>query len=187
VVKQTVNANAFTLAKLPSKVKVAGGQNTLDYYAVLAEVGAGKWSPKRDARSWIRFCLTAHHMQATTVLRRSKEMQRLWDAIELEVSKRRLLERAIPALVDAAVRFRIRNATYRVVTDVSETVAGRDLKSLVDAGLIVPKGDKRSRFYTASEALRRIREQTREPRFRLVDPFREEPPRRKLLAPGLGI
>src|SRR4029079_14762163 len=37
------------------------GRNTPEYYAVLTEVGNGKWQPQRDARPWIRFCLQAHY------------------------------------------------------------------------------------------------------------------------------
>lgn len=147
------------------------GRNTEEYYSVLAEVGGGSWSPGRDTRPWIRFCLTAHYRQATTVLRRTKEMQRLWDALEFEVQKHRLPSRVIPALVDAALGFRVRNSTYRAGAEVSEVVAGRDLKSLADLGLIVRQGERRGRFYLASETLARIRETTREPRPAMPDPF----------------
>jgi Fic family protein len=159
------------------------GRNTEDYYSVLAEVGGGRWSPGRDARPWIRFCLTAHYRQVTTVLRRTKEMNRLWDAVELEVQKLRLPSRVIPALVDAAIGFRIRNATYRVGADVSEPVAGRDLKSLADLGLIVGNGERRGRFYLASKTLQKIRETTREPRIPVPDPFGKSDTKASSLAP----
>lgn len=35
------------------------GRNTADYYAVLREVAQGSRTPARDARPWLRFCLTA--------------------------------------------------------------------------------------------------------------------------------
>jgi Fic family protein len=44
------------------------GRNTQAYYDILAEVGAGSWNPHRNARPWIRFCLTAHYRQAMTHL-----------------------------------------------------------------------------------------------------------------------
>jgi hypothetical protein len=147
------------------------GRNTEDYYSVLAEVGGGSWSPGRDARAWIRFCLTAHYRQAATVLRRTKEMHRLWDALEFEVQKHRLPSRVIPALVDAALGFRVRNATYRAGAEVAEVVAGRDLKSLAALGLIEGHGERRGRFYLASKILAEIRETTREPRIVIPDPF----------------
>lgn len=37
------------------------GANTDQYYAVLAEVGQGKWNPTSDALPWVRFSLKAHY------------------------------------------------------------------------------------------------------------------------------
>ncbi len=159
------------------------GRNTEDYYAVLAEVGGGSWSPSRDARAWIQFCLTAHYRQATTVLRRSKEMHRLWDALEFEVRKHGLPSRVIPALVDAALGFRVRNATYRAQSEVAEVVAGRDLKSLAALGLIEGHGERRGRFYLASKILAKIRETTREPRIPVPDPFGKSDATKSSVAP----
>jgi Fic family protein len=56
------------------------GDNTEHYYAVLAEVGQGKWSPERSALPWVRFCLKAHYQQAATIIRRNDEYSRLFDA-----------------------------------------------------------------------------------------------------------
>ena len=65
------------------------------------------------------------------------------------------------ALYDAAYGMRIRNATYRAVFDdgpeaITDATATRDLKQLVDAGLFLPKGVKRGRFYVPSEDLREV-------------------------------
>ena len=140
------------------------GRNTQSYYDVLALVGKGRWSPQSDVRPWLRFCLTAHHRQARTLLRRSREMERAWNEIEEEVKKRHLPERVQLALSDATLGYRIRNSTYRSAAQISETLASRDLKLLVDQGLLIAGGEKRGRFYTASPILRKIRERTREPR-----------------------
>jgi Fic family protein len=140
------------------------GHNTRAYYDVLAKVGRGRWSPGSDSRPWLHFCLTAHYRQARTLLRRSKEMQRIWDEIEEEVKRRRLPERVQFALSDATLGYKVRNATYRSVADISETLASRDLKLLVDEGLLVPAGEKRGRSYVGSPILKSIREKTREPR-----------------------
>lgn len=147
------------------------GRNTLAYYSVLAEVGAGSWHPERDARPWVRFCLRAHYHQALTLLRRSREMNQLWDAVEELIQKRRLPDRMIPALADAAYGRRLRNTTYRTATDVSEAVAGRDLKTLVESGLLEKQGENRGRYYVASPELVEIRRKTVEPRTPLPDPF----------------
>ena len=148
------------------------GRNTEAYYHVLAEVAAGSWHPEHNARPWVRFCLKAHYQQASTLLRRSRIIQRLWDILEVEVRRLRLPERTIYALVDAAFGYRVRNATYRAVAEVSENLASRDLKLLTDQGLLEAKGEKRGRFYVASHVLKGIRQEADEPR-RSADPFAE--------------
>jgi Fic family protein len=148
--------------------------NTQAYYAVLGEVGAGSWHPQRDARPWVRFCLNAHLQQAFTVSRRVKEADKLWSELESELSRRKLDERMIPVLYDAAIGIRVRSARYRLVADVSSQVAAIDLRALVTEGLLEPKGEKRGRSYVASKALRAIYQKTREPRTVYEDPFQTE-------------
>jgi len=132
------------------------GRNTQAYYDVLAEVGAGAWHPERDARPWLRFSFTAHLRQARTLLLRIRESERLWDELERLVGRRGLPDRAIPVLWDAAMDFRVRNATYRAIHDdeITEQTASRDLRQLVDAGLLVAHGEKRGRFYIAGDEVR---------------------------------
>jgi hypothetical protein len=128
---------------------------------------------------WIKFCLTAHHLQAETLLRRSQEAGRLWSELEAEIHRRGLLERMILALHDAAFGYRVRNTIYRKAAEVSDAVASRDLAQLVTAGLLVAKGEKRGRFYMAGEWLHKVRAETRLTKI-ASDPFtgeqvREEP------------
>jgi Fic family protein len=149
-------ARAGTLAPEFSSIEEYLGRNTREYYDVLLDVGAGNWNPRRDARSWVRFCLTAHFRQASTILRRSREVERTWDALEVEVKKRKLPERTILALSDAASGLRVRNAAYRSVADISVQVATKDLKLLVDRGLLVSSGEKKWRSYEASETQRTL-------------------------------
>jgi Fic family protein len=176
-----VLARSGALAPTFSSIEEYLGRNTRAYYAVLAEVGGGRWNPAGNPRAWIRFCLTAHFRQATTLLRRTERMRRIWDAAEAEVSKRNLPERLIFALVDATYGYKVRNATYRPAADVTDNLASRDLKALVDAGLLVPKGERRGRYYIGSEILMAIREMTR-PLKAVEDPFLSPEP----YLPGLG-
>jgi Fic family protein len=178
-----VLARSGVLAPPFSSIEEYLGRNTLAYYDVLAEVGGGVWQPERDARPWLRFCLTAHYRQASTLLLRTRELERLWEVLEKEVSKLGLAERTIFALADAASGLRVRNATYRPVAEVNDSVAGRDLKSLVEKGLLLPEGEKRGRYYVASDALKGLRARTRETR-RFEDPFDEKPAPGPLL-PGM--
>ncbi|MCY3914111.1 MAG: Fic family protein [Chloroflexi bacterium] len=150
------------------------GRNTDAYYDVLAEVGGGAWQPQRDARPWVRFTLTAHYRQAWTLLRRAAEGERRSEVLELELSRRRLPERSVFALWDAAQGFRVRNATYRELAEVSLVVAGRDLKALSDSGLLVAQGQARGRYYVASNALKTLEASIRRDRTPIPDPFEED-------------
>ncbi len=149
------------------------GRNTQQYYDVLAEVGAGSWYPGRDARPWIRLMLAAHLRQAKTLLRRVRESEQLWDKLERLTAQLALPDRTIAVLWDAAMGYRVRNATYRAIFEesaeelISEAVASRDLRQLVEADLLVPKGEKRGRFYLPSESLWTLRQEiirARDPR-----------------------
>jgi Fic family protein len=166
-----VLARSGTLAPQFSSIEEYLGDNTRAYYDILAEVGAGAWHPKRDARPWIRFCLTAHFQQATKLLRRAREIDKLWNMLEEEIRTHQLPERVIYALSDAAVGWRVRNATYRPVAEISDQLAGRDLLLAVKAGLLIARGERRGRYYERSPRLLEIRERTREPRIELDDPF----------------
>lgn len=150
------------------------GRNTPEYYGVLASVGGGAWHPERDARPWVRFCLTAHYRQALTLLRRSREMQRLWDALEEVVGALHLPARVVAPLSDAALGFRVTNGRYRALTEVTPNLASRDLATLCRVGLLEPKGERRGRHYVASDRTRALYAAVREERRPLPDPF--EPP-----------
>ncbi|MER7211073.1 Fic family protein [Streptosporangium sp. NPDC000239] len=141
------------------------GRNTPAYYAVLAEVGQGSWNPGNDARPWLRFMLTAHLRQARTHLVRIRESGLLWTALERLTETHRLPERVMAVMFDAAMGFRIRNQTYRTALErsgeepITESTANRDLRQLVDTGLIEPRGEKRGRYYVAGGELAAIREE----------------------------
>jgi Fic family protein len=156
-----VLAREGILAQVFCSIEEYLGHNTQEYYNVLAEVGQGRWNPQHNALAWIRFCLTAHYRQAETVLRRSQEARRLWEVLEAEIKQRRLQERTLLALHDAAFGFRVRNTTYRKAAEVSDAVASRDLGMLVAEGLLEAQGEKRGRCYVAGEFLARLRAETR--------------------------
>jgi Fic family protein len=130
------------------------GANEMPYYDVLKEVGQGAWHPEHDCSAWIRFCLTAHYRQTLTVLRRARLAQRFWSVAEREVERAKLNERCVSAVAHAMNGFGVRNATYRLMEDVSEAVASRDLKALVDSDIFQAHGEKRGRYYSPVERLR---------------------------------
>jgi len=151
------------------------GRNTREYYGVLAKVGQGSWHPDNDSRPWVRFNLTAHYRQAKTLMGRTRMIAKLWDQLENEIKQRNLPDRVIYALSDAAMGLSIRSAHYRNAAEVSNIVASRDLKALVDSGLLTAAGEKRGRTYASSDQIRRIWQEIRnsEPR-RIPDPFGSE-------------
>jgi Fic family protein len=150
------------------------GRNSQAYYAVLAEVGQGSWHPERNALPWIRFCLTAHYNQAITLLRRIHESITRWEALEEAVKAKGLNPRVLPALADASINLKVTNPSYRKQADISNQIAKIDLKNLVLAGFLEPRGEKRGRYYVAGEPVRRIREEHRMTK-RAADPFEDEP------------
>lgn len=150
------------------------GRNDLDYRAVLAHVGQGSWHPENDAAPWVQFCLRAHFRQATTLLRRARETMQVWEQLEAEIKQRRLPDRVIMALADAAFGHKVHNSTYRAAAQINKVLASRDLKSLVGCGLLVPIGERRGRSYVASELVKDIRQRVREPK-KVEDPFAAMP------------
>lgn len=154
-----VLAREQIFAPVFSSIEEYLGRNTRDYYETLAEVGKREWHPESDARPWVRFCLTAHYRQAQSVLRRVQAFEQMWSIAAQLASDRRLPERCIGPICEAAYGVRVRRATYRsnVATTYGEAIpdqtASRDLRALVNAGLFVPIGDTRGRFYVPSDDL----------------------------------
>jgi Fic family protein len=152
------------------------GRHTAEYYEVLSRVGQGSWHPENDTRAWIRFNLKAHVQQAELLRVRADRTASVWGDLEEIVKDRGLPERAIYALFDATVGFRVRNSTYRPVAEVSEQVASRDLKAMVDADLLVALGEARGRSYASGPSLRDLWKRIRQlfP-YIAVDPFVQGP------------
>lgn len=146
------------------------GRNQQAYYDVLAQVGGGGWNPGRDCRPWVRFCITGHYRQAQTLLRRLKETERIYSDLVAEVMRRGFPERMALGLLESAAGLRVRNASYRVTADVSNNLASRDLKALVDSGLLVAQGERRGRHYLAGQRVTEIAQRHRLPRG-IPDPF----------------
>jgi len=132
------------------------GRNTQAYYDILAYTGQGQWRPEGDALPWIKFNLRAHYMQAQTVERRVRISEELWLQLTDLVSSRGLPERAIFALWTASLGLRLRRPAYQVDAEVEQGAANRDLKAMVQAGLLEPRGETRGRFYLGTDPLRAI-------------------------------
>jgi Fic family protein len=149
------------------------GANTQSYYEILAEVGRGSWKPEGDARPWIRYCLEAHYIQAASVLRRAREAEQIWVAVDELRRDKGLPERSVGSLFDATIGLRIRNSSYRrdvesaELEEITNQVATNDLKKMVNAGLFYQRGSKRGTYYVRTEILEAIRDRVRADRQRL--------------------
>jgi hypothetical protein len=72
------------------------------------------------------------------------------------------MRRAISALYDAVYGLRVRNSVYRASLagtqdEISDQIAGRDLKTMAAMGLLVSHGERRGRYYTAAAELIEVR------------------------------
>ncbi|GGX81468.1 Fic family protein [Streptomyces fructofermentans] len=130
--------------------------NTREYYAALRTVQAGSWQPKRDAASWIRFCLTAHHLQAQEVQRRFEAASRLWFRLEQLAEQHHLGDRTISALY-AAAQGHLRRTTYQAEESLTRDQALADLRTLRRLDLITPVGHARTQRYIGGTALSEMR------------------------------
>jgi Fic family protein len=156
-----VLAREQILAPAFSSIEEYLGRNTQAYYRVLQQVGSLTWQPQRDARSWIRFCLEAHFVQASSVLRRVKESEEIWTRLEAVCSEKRLPPRVLSALFDATIGMKVRNSSYRAALAMSdETISNQlatdDLRAMVNAGLLRRFGARRGSYYQAADPLQSI-------------------------------
>ncbi len=147
------------------------GNNTQNYYDVLAATGHGSWQPRRDATMWVKFNLRAHHMQAHTVRRRFDEAEAQWQNIDELLATHKLNERVGAALFDAMLGLRVTRPSYIKLTELDERTATRDLVAAAAAGLLEARGERRGRHYVAGAPLREIQERLRASRKPLEDPY----------------
>ena len=149
------------------------GANTDDYYSLLAVTGAGEWNPQRSTKLWITFILRAHHMQAQTLRCRFNEASQHWASIDEILARHRLPERIGDLLFDAGLGFRVTRPRYLKHVDVDERQATRDLTRLTELELLVAHGHTKGRYYTAGPGLLAVREQLRQDRQPVIDPYPE--------------
>ncbi len=183
-----VLARDRVVAPVLSSIEEFLGRNTEAYYQVLEDVGAGAWHPQRDARAWLRFCLRAHYFQADTTMRRRKEIEQVWVGCVELAEARGLPERCAAGLMDLTFGLRLRRGTYRsaietaIGEEISDLMASRDLKAMVDSELVEAVGERRGRYYLAGDPLVDLRRKVRAARPEKAhdDPFQIVRDRRQL-------
>ena len=139
------------------------GTHGSEYHEMLGRAlqGAETAASERAARAWVRFCLGAHVLQATSLVRRARRWEEVWRELESLVAAHHLPDRSIAALFDAALGLRVRNSSYRATLQsghegISHQVATTDLRAMAQAGLLEPRGNKRGTSYGAAGRLRRL-------------------------------
>ena len=155
------------------------GRNTPSYYQALGSVHDGQWTPERDTRSWIEFCLTAHYRQARTLQRRIDQYEALWGRCEDLAAHHKLPDRVVGALSDAARGRTLWRSLYVKVArhstgdDISDMTGTRDLLAMHRAGLLDAIGEKRGRRYRATPELRGVWREitTQRPSLKVEDPY----------------
>jgi Fic family protein len=179
-----VFARDGTLSPIFCSIEEWLGRNTAEYYRILAETGKGAWRPQNNAHEWVKFCLRGHFQQAHTLVKRNEWLSKIYREVEKIMQVHGLSDRFGTALMDAAIRLRVRAARYRQEHDVSDVVASRDLRRLCDEGLLIPHGERRGRYYTGSPILLKIGERFKNFR-KAEDPY--EMVKRLSESPALGL
>ncbi len=146
------------------------GKKQQDYYDILASVGQGSWHPENNPMPWIKFMLRAQFTQAAVLMWRINLLEHLWMEFADALDKSGFPERMVQPLVDAAVGLKVRNASYRHIADISDNLASRDFKALVDLGYLKATGNNRGRTYEAAEGVKKIWRRVYMP-FQMDDPF----------------
>ncbi|MET7417734.1 Fic family protein [Dactylosporangium sp. NPDC005555] len=122
------------------------GRNTFDYYDALRDVGRERWRPHGETLPWVRFCLRAHHMQMQRVRQRLDHAALLWERLEALG----LPSRTTSALYAAAEGGRVRRTSYQRDEGLTTDQATRDLRMLLERGLLEQRGQTKGRFYVAA-------------------------------------
>jgi Fic family protein len=130
-------------------------RNTLSYYAVLEDTGGRTFQPERDAHSWVRFNLRAHHQQARLVWLRLERARRTWDDLTTLVNRLGLPERTVSALHTAALG-QLRREVYQQDEGLSRDQAIRDIRRLEAEGLLDSHGYGVTLYYVAAGRARDV-------------------------------
>jgi Fic family protein len=153
IVQSLVLARGGLLAPELVSIEEYLGRNTDTYYATLQRVQGGSYQPERDAGPWVRFCVQAHLEQARRRLAQVAEAGRRWSFLEQLVERRSWPDRLVIALEQSLFEG-VDRASYLAEADVSSPTASKDLRRLLDAGLVGQHGRGRTKRYLASESLR---------------------------------
>lgn len=126
------------------------GSHPRDYYAAFECLGS-RWDRAADVTPFVAAHVGAQRRQVDALSLRQATERLLWSAMEdIAVHELGMDPRAANALWDAFFGRQLTNRYYRGVTDLMQVTASHDLKQLQTSGMLAPRGDGRSRSYTAT-------------------------------------
>lgn len=131
------------------------GEHTPAYYEELQRAHGSTYDPSRDAGPWVAFCVEAHLAQARRRLQQVRDAAVRWERLEGLVEQRGWPDRFAIALEQSLFAV-CERAGYAREADISPATASSDLRRLVDAGLLVQRGQGRATRYAPSDALRAV-------------------------------
>ena len=129
------------------------GRHPSDYYAAF-ECLEEAFQESTDVTAFVAAHVAAQATQAEALSLRNATERALWVVLEdIAVHTLHLQERATHALYDALFGRVLTNRYYRGVADVSDVTAMQDLRRLVAAGLLEPRGGGRTSHYLGTDQL----------------------------------
>lgn len=129
------------------------GRHPEAYYAAFGCLG-DSFDRSRDVTEFVAAHVGAQAVQAEALSLRNGTERALWTMLEdIAVHELHLHERATHALYDALFGRELTNRYYRGVADVSDVTAMQDLRRLVAAGLLEPRGGGRTSHYVGTDRL----------------------------------
>lgn len=131
------------------------GRRPDDYYGAFACLGS-QFDTSKDVTPFISAHVTAQLSQVRALDLRERTQRGLWIMIENVLDDRGLPERLTNALWDAFFGREVKAGYYRGLVDVSAPTATADLRAATTGGLLAAHGERRGRYYTASQRLYRL-------------------------------
>jgi Fic family protein len=153
IVQALVLGRSGVLAPELASIEPVLARDTEAYYLALQHAQGESYDPSRDATDWIVFCIRAHLEQARRFQEHARELATRWTRLEALVAARAWPDRLVIAL-EHALTTGLSRAAYAAEAGIAAPTATLDLRRLVDAGFIEPRGSGRSTTYTVSEQLR---------------------------------
>ena len=125
-------------------------RNKDSYIQALRQSLGPRYTQDYDFTPWLEFFVTSLAVQAMLLENKLTDWRMMVDKLHRDLAPAGLSERQTDGLVYAARMGHITRKDYMEITGVSPVTAARDLRSLVEKNLLVPRGAGRNRSYAYS-------------------------------------